>query len=75
MFSGLLQKICLKESEVWCKVISNKMVNQGFGGFFPLPSCCVSSLIIEHRLRIAIRLWRRLFPRASVCALVTLLLF
>ena len=26
MFSGLLHKICLKESEVWRKVISNKIV-------------------------------------------------
>ena len=30
MFSGLLQKMCLKESEVWCNLISNKIVNQGF---------------------------------------------
>ena len=26
MFSGLLHKICLKESEVWRNVISNKIV-------------------------------------------------
>ena len=26
MFSGLYKKICLKESEVWRKVISNKII-------------------------------------------------
>ena len=26
MFSGLYKKICLKESEVWQKVISNKII-------------------------------------------------
>ena len=26
MFSGLLKKICLKESEVWRKFISNKII-------------------------------------------------
>ena len=26
MFSGLSKKICLKESEVWRKVISNKII-------------------------------------------------
>ena len=74
-FLVFYKKIYLKESEVWRKVISNKIVYQGFGVFFALPCCCVSSLIKEHHLRIAIRLGKRLFPRASVCALVTLLLF
>ena len=44
---GLLQKkICLRESEVWRKRFSNKLVTrvtQGFTVFFPLPSFCVSS--------------------------------
>ena len=26
MFSGLYKKLCLKESEVWQKVISNKII-------------------------------------------------
>ena len=26
MFSGLYKKLCLKESEVWRKVISNKII-------------------------------------------------
>ena len=39
MFSGLRKNICLKESEDWCKVISNKIfvtfVTQGLPSFFP----------------------------------------
>ena len=38
MFSGLYKKICLKESEVWRKVISNKisvtLVTQGLPSSF-----------------------------------------
>ena len=38
MFSGLSKNICLKESEVWRKVISNKiivsLVTQGFPSSF-----------------------------------------
>ena len=38
MFSGLYKKICLKESEVWRKVISNKisvtLVTQGLTSSF-----------------------------------------
>ena len=42
MFSGLYKKICLKESEVWRKVISNKiiatLVTQGLpSSFLPRP--------------------------------------
>ena len=40
------KKICLRESEVWRKRFSNKLVTrvtQGFTVFFPLPSFCVSS--------------------------------
>ena len=44
MFSGLLQKICLKESEVWRKVIANKiivtLVTQG------LPSSSLSRRVV-----------------------------
>ena len=46
MFSGLYKKICLKESEVWRKVISNKiivtLVTQGLR-----PSRWVSSLVVN----------------------------
>ena len=38
MFSGIYKKICLKESEVWRKVISNKisvtLVTQGLPSSF-----------------------------------------
>ena len=38
MFSGLYKKICLKESEVWRKIISNKtsvtLVTQGLPSSF-----------------------------------------
>ena len=40
------KKICLRESEVWRKRFSNKLVTrvtQGFTVFFSLPSFCVSS--------------------------------
>ena len=51
MFSGFYKKICLKESDGWRKVISNKFVvtrcHTRFAVFFPLPSCCVSLLIIK----------------------------
>ena len=49
MFSGLLQKDQLKESEVWRKVISKQNYCHAcltrFAVFLPLPSCCVSSLL------------------------------
>ena len=42
MFSGLYKKLCLRESEVWRKVISNKiivtLITQGLpSSFFSLP--------------------------------------
>ena len=47
--SGLLQKICLKEGEVWQKIFFKQKYchacHTRFSFFFPLPSCCVSSLI------------------------------
>ena len=49
MFSGLLQKDHLKESEVWRKVISKQNYCHAcltrFAVFLTLPSCCVSSLL------------------------------
>ena len=44
VFWSLQKNICL--SEVWRKVISNKMVVT-LAVFFLLPSCCVSSLLLE----------------------------
>ena len=46
----LYQKICLKEGEVWRKVVSNKITvtlvtHTRFAVFFPLPSRCVSSIL------------------------------
>ena len=40
MFSGLLKKICLTETDAWRKVFSNKICHTRFAVFFPLPSCC-----------------------------------
>ena len=47
--SCLLQKICLKEGEVWQNIFFKKNYchtrHTRFSFFFPLPSCCISSLI------------------------------
>ena len=56
MFSGLYKKICLKESEVWRKVISNKIIvmlvtcHTRFAVFFPLPSCPDRCVIRQKQL-------------------------
>ena len=47
-FLVFYKKIYLKDSEVWRKVVSNKiivtLVTQGLPSSFLVPSCCVSSL-------------------------------
>ena len=50
VFWSFLKKICLKESEVWRKVISNKIIVTLVTEGFPSVSlsCCVSSLNIER---------------------------
>ena len=48
MFFGLLQKGRFKGKWVLRQVFSNKIITTSFAVFFPLPSCCVSSLL-PHR--------------------------
>ena len=61
MFSGLLQKDQLKESEVWRKVISKQNYCHAcltrFAVFLPLPSCRVSSLLSETDGNVMLILW------------------
>ena len=48
IFFWSLKNVCLKESEVWHKVISNKILSPchtKFAVFFSLLSCCIGSLI------------------------------
>ena len=48
MFFGLLQKGRFKGRWGLRQVLSNKIITTSFAVFFPLPSCCVSSLL-PHR--------------------------
>ena len=51
MFFGLLQKGRFKGRWGLRQVLSNKIITTSFAVFFPLPSCCVSSLLPHRRGR------------------------